>query len=280
MKLLRYGPPGQERPGILDDAGQVRDLSQHVRDIDAEALSPAGLAALRLLAIEQLPVASEGGRFASPVANVGKFIGIGLNYVDHAQEAGMAVPSEPVVFMKANSCIVGANDDILMPRQATKLDWEVELAIVIGTRARQVEVSKALEHVAGYCVANDVSARCFQLERGGSWDKGKSFDTFGPLGPYLVTPDEIPDVQALPLWLDVNGERRQTGNTSKMIFTCAQLVSYVSEVMTLFPGDVITTGTPPGVGMGMKPPCFLRPGDVVTLGIEGLGQQRQRVVQG
>lgn len=280
MKLLRYGQPGRERPGILDTSGQVRDLSDHIRDISSETLSPAGLSALRRLSIEQLPVVPDPGRIAPPLASVGKFIAIGLNYVDHAEEAQMAIPAEPVVFMKANSCIVGPNDDILIPRKSTKLDWEVELAIVIGTRARQVEVGQALEYVAGYCVANDVSERSFQLERGGTWDKGKSFDTFGPLGPYLVTPDEIGDVQALSMWLEVNGRRMQTGSTSKMIFNCAQLVSYVSEVMTLLPGDVITTGTPPGVGMGMKPPHYLHAGDVVSLGIEGLGQQRQQVIQG
>lgn len=278
MKLLRFGAAGKERPGILDQAGRIRDLSDHVADITSKLLAPSELDSLRRLPVDRLPVVEGHHRLAPPVADIGKYIAIGLNYVDHAEESGMPIPAEPVVFTKATSCIAGPNDAIVIPRKSTKLDWEVELAIVIGRRAKEVDPERALDHVAGYCVANDVSERSFQLERGGSWDKGKSFDTFGPLGPYLVTADEIPDVQALSLWLDVNGQRMQTGHTSKMIFTCAQIVSYVSEVMTLNPGDVITTGTPPGVGMGMKPARFLKAGDVVALGIEGLGQQIQQIV--
>lgn len=278
MKLLRFGAAGKERPGILDQAGRIRDLSDHVADITSKLLAPSELDSLRRLPLDRLPVVEGHHRLAPPVADIGKYIAIGLNYVDHAEESGMPIPAEPVVFTKATSCIAGPNDAIVIPRKSTKLDWEVELAIVIGRRAKEVDPERALDHVAGYCVANDVSERSFQLERGGSWDKGKSFDTFGPLGPYLVTADEIPDVQALPLWLDVNGQRMQTGHTSKMIFTCAQIVSYVSEVMTLNPGDVITTGTPPGVGMGMKPARYLKAGDVVSLGIEGLGQQIQQIV--
>lgn len=278
MKLLRFGAAGKERPGILDQAGRIRDLSDHVADITSKLLAPSELDSLRRLPLDRLPVVEGHHRLAPPVADIGKYIAIGLNYVDHAEESGMPIPAEPVVFTKATSCIAGPNDAIVIPRKSTKLDWEVELAIVIGRRAKEVDPERALDHVAGYCVANDVSERSFQLERGGSWDKGKSFDTFGPLGPYLVTADEIPDVQALSLWLDVNGQRMQTGHTSKMIFTCAQIVSYVSEVMTLNPGDVITTGTPPGVGMGMKPARYLKAGDVVSLGIEGLGQQIQQIV--
>jgi 2-keto-4-pentenoate hydratase/2-oxohepta-3-ene-1,7-dioic acid hydratase in catechol pathway len=278
MKLLRYGPAGQERPGVLDEAGNIRDLSSIVADIDKDSISPSGLAALQHVDIDSLPVVDGAQRFGVPVAGVGKFIAIGLNYSDHAKEAGMAVPSEPVVFMKAISCLAGANDDVVKPRKSTKLDWEVELGIVIGTMARSVSEEDALDHIAGYCVVNDVSEREYQLERGGTWDKGKSFDTFGPAGPYLVTADEIGDVHALSMWLDVNGVRMQQGNTQTMIFRCAQLVSYVSEVMTLMPGDIITTGTPPGVGMGKQPPQFLNVDDVVTLGVEGLGEQRQRIV--
>ena len=277
MKLLRHGPAGHEKPGMLDASGQMRDLSGVLADIDAHVITPQGLAALRKVNVEQLPRVPEGTRLGVPVSQVGKFIAIGLNFSDHAKEAGMAIPSEPVVFMKATSCLSGPDDDILRPRRSTKLDWEVELGIVIGTRACDVSVSRALEHVAGYCLVNDVSEREFQLERGGTWDKGKSFDTFGPVGPYLVTPDELADVHDLDMWLDVNGERMQTGNTSTMIFRCADIISYVSEIMTLMPGDIITTGTPPGVGMGMKPPRFLAEGDIVTLGIDGLGSQRQRV---
>ncbi len=263
---------------MLDKQGRIRDLSAIVSDLDQDVLAPAGLAALRQLDPATLPLIAEGTRLGVPVAHVGKFIAIGLNFSDHAKEAGMAVPEEPVVFMKANSCLNGPDDDIVKPRKSTKLDWEVELGIVIGTTARSVSEAQALDFVAGYCLVNDVSERAYQLERGGTWDKGKSFDTFGPVGPYLVTPDDVGDVGRLSMWLDVNGVRMQEGNTETMIFDCARLVSYVSEVMTLMPGDIITTGTPPGVGMGKQPPRFLEVGDVITLGIDGLGQQRQRVV--
>lgn len=278
MKLLRYGPVGQERPGLLDPQGAIRDLGDIIGDLGPDQLSPASLDRLRALDPSRLPLVLTPVRTGVPVARVGKFVAIGLNFSDHAAEAGMAVPAEPVVFMKATSCLVGPDDDVIKPRRSTKMDWEVELGIVIGRTARSVNEADALAHIAGYCVVNDVSEREFQLERGGTWDKGKSFDTFGPVGPWLVTCDEIADVHALPMWLDVNGERMQQGNTSTMIFRCAELVSYVSEVMTLYPGDIITTGTPPGVGMGMKPPRYLQAGDEMTLGIEGLGTQRQRVV--
>lgn len=277
MKLLRYGAPGHERPGMLDAAGVIRDLSRAVGDIDSRAISPEGLKRLLALDPETLPIVPDAPRLGVPIARIGKLIGIGLNYSDHAEEANMPIPVEPIVFLKATTCLSGPNDDIVKPKRGTKLDWEVELGIVIGTKAQSVAAANALDYVAGYCVVNDVSERHFQLERGGSWDKGKSFDTFGPVGPWLVTQDEIGDVQNLGLWLDVNGVRRQTGNTSKMVFSCAELVSYVSEVMTLLPGDIITTGTPPGVGMGMKPPQYLEVGDTVTLGIDQLGSQVQRV---
>jgi 2,4-diketo-3-deoxy-L-fuconate hydrolase len=278
MKLLRYGPIGQERPALLDSRGEIRDLSGIIEDIDAQAISPAGLRRLQDVDVHKLPVVQGSPRIGVPVGQIGKFVAIGLNYIDHAAESNMPIPSEPVVFMKATTCLSGPNDDVIKPKKATKLDWEVELAIVIGTRACSVAEEQALNHIAGYCMANDVSERNFQLERGGSWDKGKSFDTFGPVGPYLVTPDEVGDVHNLEIWLDVNGTRMQAGNTGRMIFSCARIVSYVSEVMTLLPGDLIITGTPPGVGMGMKPPRFLEIGDVVSLGIQGLGEQRQRVV--
>ncbi|WP_420223262.1 fumarylacetoacetate hydrolase family protein [Pigmentiphaga litoralis] len=278
MKLLRYGLAGQERPGLLDPQGAIRDLGDIIDDLGPDQLSPASLDRLRALDPSRLPLVPTPVRTGVPVARVGKFVAIGLNFSDHAAEAGMAVPAEPVVFMKATSCLIGPDDDVVKPRRSTKLDWEVELGIVIGSTARSVNEADALAHIAGYCVVNDVSEREFQLERGGTWDKGKSFDTFGPVGPWLVTSDEIADVHALPMWLDVNGERMQQGNTSTMIFRCAELVSYVSEVMTLYPGDIITTGTPPGVGMGMKPPRYLQAGDEMTLGIKGLGTQRQRVV--
>jgi 2-keto-4-pentenoate hydratase/2-oxohepta-3-ene-1,7-dioic acid hydratase in catechol pathway len=278
VKLLRYGPAGRERPGILDADGRLRDLSSLIRDVDGEALAPASLARLKGIDPRTLPVVAGAPRLGVPVARVGKFVAIGLNYTDHAKESNMPIPSEPVVFMKATTCLVGSRDDVIKPRRSTKLDWEVEIGIVIGTKAQSVSEADALAHVAGYCVVNDVSERDFQLERGGTWDKGKSFDTFGPVGPYIVTADEVGDPQQLDLWLDVNGARMQTGNTRTMIFSCAQIVSYVSEVMTLLPGDIVTTGTPPGVGAGMKPPRFLNPGDVMTLGIDKLGEQRQRVV--
>jgi 2-keto-4-pentenoate hydratase/2-oxohepta-3-ene-1,7-dioic acid hydratase in catechol pathway len=278
MKLLRYGPPGQELPGIVDARGDIRDLSAVVADIDAEVLSPAGLNRLSELVLDTLPVVAGQPRLGVPVAGVPKFIAIGVNFRDHAIEAKMAIPTEPVVFMKATSCLCGPDDDVITPKYATKMDWEVELGMVIGTKAQYVSVERALDHVAGFCLINDVSERNFQLERGGQWDKGKSFDTFGPVGPWLVTRDEVRDAQDLDMWLAVNGERVQTGNSRTMIFDCARIVSYLSECMTLMPGDIIATGTPPGVGMGMTPQRFLKPGDVMTLSVAKLGQQRQRVV--
>ncbi|MFK8250800.1 fumarylacetoacetate hydrolase family protein [Ancylobacter terrae] len=278
MKLVRHGTAGQEKPGILDSSGAIRDLSGVVADIGGEALSPAGLARLAALDLASLPVVPAGTRIGPCVARPGHFVAVGLNYADHALEAGMPIPSEPVLFSKAPNCIVGPNDDVIVPRGSTKLDWEVELGIVIGTKARYVDEADALSHIAGYCLANDVSERAFQGERGGQWIKGKSAETFGPLGPWLVTPDEIADVQALDLWCDVNGEKRQRGSTTTMIFPVATLVSYISQFMVLDVGDVIITGTPPGVGLGMKPQVFLKAGDVVTLGITGLGEQRQTVV--
>jgi 2-keto-4-pentenoate hydratase/2-oxohepta-3-ene-1,7-dioic acid hydratase in catechol pathway len=277
MKLLRHGPKGQVRPGVLDAQGQVRDLAALIGDITAATLSPQGLAALRSVDVEALPVVPMGEPQV-PWTGLGKFVAIGLNYADHAAESGLPVPKEPVVFMKTPDCAVGANHAVVLPQGSVKADWEVELGVVIGSRVRYVTEADALQHVAGYCVVNDVSEREFQIERGGQWDKGKGCDTFGPIGPWLVTADEVPDPQALGLWLDVNGQRRQTGHTRTMIFSVAFLVSYLSRFMTLQPGDVITSGTPPGVGMGMKPaPVFLKPGDVMTLGIDGLGQQRQAV---
>ncbi len=277
MKLLRHGPKGQEKPGLLDAEGRIRDLSPLLPDITPATLSPAGLAALRSVDASALPVASPG-RLAVPWTGMRKFVAIGLNYADHAAEAGMPVPKEPIVFMKSPDCAVGCNDAVVLPQGSIKSDWEVELGIVIGSRARYVAEADALAHVAGYCVVNDVSEREYQLERGGQWDKGKCCDTFGPVGPWLVTPDEVGDVQNLGLWLDLNGRRFQTGNTKTMIFGVARIVSYLSRFMTLEPGDLITTGTPPGVGMGVKPsPVFLKPGDVMTLGIEKLGAQRQVV---
>ena len=276
MKLVRYGQPGREKPGIVAPGGTVRDLSGVIPDIDADALA-SGFSALRDIEPSRLPAVPEGTRLGSPIARVGHFVAIGLNYADHAAEAGLPIPSEPIIFSKAASCIVGANDDVIVPKASTKLDWEVEIAIVIGRRASYVHANEALDYVGGYCVCNDVSEREFQIERAGQWIKGKSAPTFGPIGPWLVTPDEVGDVQNLSMWLDVNGERMQTGNTNTMIFNCAQLVSYCSHFMILEPGDVITTGTPPGVGLGMKPPRYLKAGDVMTLGIEKLGEQRQVV---
>lgn len=278
MKLVRYGALGQEKPGLLDGSGRIRDLSAHVKDITGDVISPAGLAKLAALDPASLPLVDGTPRFGAPVTGISKFAAIGLNYADHAAEAGMPIPSEPIVFMKANTSLCGPNDATEKPRGSTKLDWEVELAIIIGTRAKYVSEADALKHVAGYAVCNDVSERFFQIERGGQWTKGKSHDTFGPLGPWLVTADEIPDVHKLGMWLDVNGKRCQTGSTATMIFGVPKIVSYLSEIMTLLPGDVITTGTPPGVGLGMKPPQFLNVGDVVTLGIEGLGAQRQEII--
>ncbi|GGD33174.1 fumarylacetoacetate hydrolase family protein [Aureimonas glaciei] len=278
MKLLRHGPLGGEKPGLLAADGTIRDLSQAIGDIDAARLSAEGLAEIAALDPMSLPVVDAGVRLGCPVASVGKFIAIGLNFSDHAAESGLPVPKEPVVFMKATSCIVGPNDDVMLPKNSVKTDWEVELGIVIGATARHVSEEKALDCVAGYALIHDVSEREFQIERGGTWDKGKGCDTFGPIGPWLVTKDEVGDVQSLGMWLDVNGTRKQTGTTATMIFSAAHIVSYVSRFMTLEPGDVITTGTPPGVGMGMKPPEFLKAGDVVTLGIDKLGSQRQSVV--
>lgn len=278
MKLVRYGNPGREKPGLIDAEGKLRDLSGVVPDIGPEQLGQVGLARIRKANTSKLPAVRGNPRLGCPVANVGKFVAIGLNYADHAAESGVPIPKEPVVFMKATSCIQGPNDDVMLPRGSIKTDWEVELAVVIGTRARYVPMTKALAHVAGYAVCNDVSEREYQLERGPQWDKGKGCDTFGPLGPWLVTTDEIANVQKLDMWLDVNGKRMQTGNTRTMIFNVAKLVSYVSHFMTLLPGDVITTGTPPGVGLGMKPPSYLKKGDVIRLGIEGLGEQQQKVV--
>jgi len=278
MKLVRYGNPGKEKPGLIDLDGKLRDLSGVVADIGPAQLGGIGMSRLRKVNPAKLPPVRGTPRFACPVNGVGKFIAIGLNYADHAAESGVPIPTEPVVFMKATTCIQGANDPVMLPRGSVKTDWEVELGVVIGTRARYVAKKDALAHVAGYCVVNDVSEREYQLERGPQWDKGKGCDTFGPIGPWLVTPDEIENVQRLDMWLDVNGKRMQTGNTRTMIFDVAKIVSYVSHFMTLMPGDVITTGTPPGVGMGMKPQTYLRKGDVVTLGIAGLGEQRQEVV--
>jgi 2,4-didehydro-3-deoxy-L-rhamnonate hydrolase len=279
MKLVRYGNPGREKPGLVDADGKLRDLSGVVPDIGPEQLGEVGLARIRKANPAKLPLVRGNPRYGCPISQVSKFIAIGLNYADHAAESGAPIPAEPVVFMKAPSCIQGPNDPVMLPRGSTKTDWEVELGVVIGTRARYVPSSKALSYVAGYCVVNDVSEREFQLEKpGGQWDKGKGCDTFGPVGPWLVTTDEIANVQKLDMWLDINGQRTQTGNTRTMIFNVAKIVSYVSHFMTLVPGDIITTGTPPGVGLGMKPPKYLKKGDVVTLGIQGLGEQRQQVV--
>jgi 2-keto-4-pentenoate hydratase/2-oxohepta-3-ene-1,7-dioic acid hydratase in catechol pathway len=280
MKLVRYGAPGREKPGMLDAQGRIRDLSKVVPDIAGEALSQKGLAKLRKLNPDKLPLVKGKPRIGPCVGKVGNFIAIGLNYSDHAAEAGMAIPKEPIIFNKASSCICGPNDDTITPKGSTKLDWEVELGIVIGSPARYLAKDKALDVVAGYCLANDVSERVFQIERAGQWTKGKGCETFGPLGPWLVTKDEIKNPQNLDMWLDVNGEKRQRGNTSTMIFDCRHIVWTCSQYFVLEPGDVIITGTPPGVGLGMKPePKFLKAGDVVTLGIDGLGEQRQKVVK-
>jgi 2-keto-4-pentenoate hydratase/2-oxohepta-3-ene-1,7-dioic acid hydratase in catechol pathway len=279
MKLLRYGPWGEEKPGLLGPAGEIRDLSGVLADIDAGALSPVGLARLQALDPLDLPSVEGAPRLAPPVASVPKFICIGLNYADHAAEAGMKTPSEPIVFMKATSAINGPNDPIEIPRGAAKTDWEVELGVVIGSRAKYLSEAEALDHIAGYLVVNDVSERHFQAERGGQWTKGKSHDTFGPIGPWLVTKDEVPDPQNLDIWLEVDGKRYQDGNTTTMIFPVAHLVAYLSRFMTLMPGDVIATGTPPGVGLGMKPePIFLRPGQRLRLGVEGLGQHEAETI--
>ena len=278
MKLVRYGPVGQETPGLVDDQGQLRSLKGIVADFAGHQLGDAAMDNLRILNLQNLPLVEGSPRMGCPVARVGKFIAIGLNYADHAAESNLPIPSEPIVFMKATTCIQGPNDAVMLPRGSVKTDWEVELGVVIGTRARYVSEAEALSHVAGYCTINDVSEREYQIERGGTWDKGKGCDTFGPIGPYLVTRDEVPDPQTLDMWLDLNGKRVQTGNTRTMIFSVAKIVSYVSEFMTLEPGDILTTGTPPGVGMGMKPPMYLKVGDNISLGIDRLGKQQQVVV--
>jgi 2,4-didehydro-3-deoxy-L-rhamnonate hydrolase len=278
MKLVRYGGSGKERPGLIDGTGKLRDLSEVIADVDAEILGPRPLARLAKIDPESLPKVRGTPRLGSCLAKVGNFIAVGLNYADHAAESGQPVPKEPVLFNKAPSCIGGPNDDIVIPKGSKKTDWEVELAVVIGSRASYVSETDALRYVAGYCVCNDVSEREFQHERSGQWTKGKSCPTFGPIGPWLVTSDEITDPQKLDMWLDVNGERMQSGSTATMVFGVRTLVSYISQFMILEPGDVITTGTPPGVGAGKKPPRFLAPGDTVTLGIEGLGRQTQKVV--
>ena len=278
MKLVRYGRSGKEKPGLIDAQGRLRDLSPVIPDIGPAQLGDAALARLRRLNPEKLPLVRGKPRMGCPLQGVGKFIAIGLNYADHAAEAGMPIPAEPVVFMKATSCIQGPDDPVMLPKGSVKTDWEVELGVVIGTRARYVSQKEALSHVAGYCTINDISERAYQLERGGTWDKGKGCDTFGPIGPWLVTRDEVPNPQRLGLWLEVNGQRVQSGNTKTMVFGVAKIVSYLSQFMTLMPGDVITTGTPPGVGMGRKPPQFLKAGDTLVLGVEGLGEQRQTVL--
>ena len=279
MKLVRYGPAGKEKPGLVDADGKLRDLSKKVKDIDGASLAPAELAKLRKLDAKRLPLVKGKPRFGPCVATPSKFVAIGLNYVDHAKETGSPIPENPIVFFKSQTCIVGAYDNVMVPKDSTQLDWEVEIAFVMGRAARHVAVKDALKYVAGYCVVDDISERDFQLKKSASqWNKGKGCDTFGPLGPWLVTTDEIKDVQNLGMWLDVNGVRKQTGNTKTMIFTIAELVADVSKYMTLLPGDVVTTGTPPGVGMGMKPQQWLKAGDVITLGIEGLGEQKQKVV--
>ncbi len=277
MKLLRYGPVGQEKPGLMDENGEIRDLSGKVSDIAGDALSDAGLDALRALDVNALPVVEGAPRIGACVGQVGKFICIGLNYADHAAESGMALPEEPVIFFKATSAIMGPDDTVEIPRNSAKTDWEVELGVVIGKHTKYVSVEDALDHVAGYCVINDLSERDFQLHRSGQWVKGKSADTFGPIGPWLVTRDEVPDPQNLPMYLEVNGHRYQDGSTKTMHFDVATVVSHLSQFMSLQPGDVISTGTPPGVGLGQKPEVYLKPGDVMELGIEGLGVQRQKV---
>ena len=278
MKLMRYGTKGSEKPGLLDNEGQVRDLSRLTPDITAAMLTPDGLRKLAEVDVKSLPVVASPGRIAPPYSGMGKFICVGLNYADHAAESGMPVPAEPVLFTKAISALMGCNDAVVLPQGSVKSDWEVELGIVIGATARYVSEADAMKHVAGYCVVNDISEREYQLERGGTWDKGKGCDTFGPVGPWLVTADEVPDPQNLDMWLEVNGRRFQNGSTRTMIFGVTQLVSYISRFMTLYPGDLISTGTPPGVGMGCKPsPVYLKPGDTMRLSISGLGEQSQTV---
>src|SRR6516165_2106364 len=279
MKLVRYSAIGQEKPGLIDKSGHLRHLSSHIGDLNGETYSPASLKKLAALDPASLPAVTGNPRLGAPVTGISKFVAIGLNYVDHAKETGAQIPSEPIFFIKANTALSGPTDPVEKPRGSTKLDWEVEIALIIGTRAKYVSEDDALNHVAGYCICNDVSERNFQIERLGQWTKGKSHDTFGPIGPWLVTKDEIANVQNLSMWLDVNGKRRQTGNTKTMIFNCAELVADLSKYMTLLPGDVVTTGTPPGVALGMKPePGWLHAGDIVTLGITGLGEQKQKLV--
>ena len=278
MKLVRYGNAGKEKPGLIDADGTLRDLSAHIKDIGPAQLGDAALAKLRKVKTASLPLVKGSPRMGCPVTGTPKFIAIGLNYADHAAESGLPIPREPIVFMKATSCIQGPNDAVMLPKGSVKTDWEVELGVVIGTRARYVSQKDALNHVGGYCTINDVSEREYQIERGGTWDKGKGCDTFGPVGPWLVTRDDVPNPQKLSMWLDLNGKRMQTGSTRTMIFSVAKIISYVSQFMTLEPGDIITTGTPPGVGLGMKPPLYVKKGDVMTLGIESLGEQRQVVV--
>jgi 2-keto-4-pentenoate hydratase/2-oxohepta-3-ene-1,7-dioic acid hydratase in catechol pathway len=279
VKLVRYGKSGQEKPGLVDKEGKLRDLSGHIKDIGPAQLSRKELAKLSKIKPESLPLVKGKPRFGVPVQGVDKFLAIGLNYSDHAAESNMPIPKEPIMFIKANTSLSGPNDDVMLPKGSKKSDWEVELGVVIGTKAQYVSKKDALKHVAGYCVVNDVSEREYQLERGGTWDKGKGCDTFGPVGPWLVTADEIKDPQKLGMWLDVNGKRYQTGSTKTMIFDVATIISYASQFMTLMPGDIITTGTPPGVGAGVKPKArFLKAGDVMALGIEGLGEQKQKVI--
>jgi 2-keto-4-pentenoate hydratase/2-oxohepta-3-ene-1,7-dioic acid hydratase in catechol pathway len=279
MKLVRYGPAGREKPGIVDSEGKIRDLSRIVKDIDAEAISPKGLAKIKKTNINRLKVVPGKPRLGACVTGTRHFVAIGLNFSDHALETGSPIPKEPIIFQKAPNCIVGPNDNVMIPKDSTKLDWEVELCVVIGSRARYLDKAKAMSAVAGYCVCNDVSERQFQIERGGQWSKGKSAETFGPIGPWMVTKDEIKDVQKLDMWLDVNGKRMQNGSTRTMIFDVAHVVWYCSQFFVLEPGDLITTGTPPGVGLGIKPtPQFLNAGDKIALGIQGLGEQRQTVV--
>jgi 2-keto-4-pentenoate hydratase/2-oxohepta-3-ene-1,7-dioic acid hydratase in catechol pathway len=283
MKLLRYGPKGQEKPGVLGADGRVRDLSAVVGDIAGEVLTPAGLDRLRGVAIDSLPVVpgmpQQGLRLGPCVGAVGKFVCIGLNYADHAAETGAPIPKEPILFAKWTSAIIGPDDDVEIPRNSVKTDWEVELGVIIGKGGRYIPEAQAMEHVAGYCVVNDISEREFQLDRGGQWDRGKGHDTFGPIGPWLVTADEVADPQNLALWLEVDGKRYQNGSTRTMIFTVPRVIAYLSQFMSLQPGDVVSTGTPPGVGLGQKPPVYLKPGQVMRLGVEGLGEQQQRVVQ-
>jgi 2-keto-4-pentenoate hydratase/2-oxohepta-3-ene-1,7-dioic acid hydratase in catechol pathway len=275
VKLLRYGPIVSERPGVLDEEGAVRDLSRHVSDLRGDTFLPDQLAKLKSLKLSDLPKVADTPRIGPCVAGVGKIICVGLNYSDHAAESNMAVPTEPVLFMKATSSIIGPNDEVEIPPGSEKTDWEVELGVVIGKPGRYISEERALEHIAGYCVVNDVSERAYQLERGGQWDKGKGCDTFAPIGPWLVTPDEVPDPQNLDMWLEVDGQRYQKGNTRTMVFGVAHLVSYISQFMSLQSGDIISTGTPPGVGMGQKPPVYLKPGQIMRLGIDGLGMQQQ-----